>query len=329
MKRLKLVTLWPISLLLLTVLAVPAMATTHTMTGNMYTDWGVNLSKAYSDDSNNLPASYDGWKPKDSSVDWIVENNIDRQYHAGQYSYGGTDLFNWAGSKYGTHKMKNGTSSSISDYDEPTIYCSDQGKYYIQPAGGEAYDIEALYFDDDSKNVYLAIVTSVPLGGSSGWKMGDIALDINDTNGNVAGGTTTSYEYGIKVLGGSFPAGSIIYKPTWDKPPSNEFPNDYPFTIQSGTSAGTVNKINYTSDNVPPDNGFSNSVIEISIPRNKLGNPSKDQLSNIHLTIGCGNDLIELKPVRFKTDIPEFPSIVLPVASILGLVFIYGSRKIN
>jgi hypothetical protein len=335
MKYLRLLNILPVGLFIFALLALPALAATYTIDGDL-SDWGVDLSKAYSDDSHYNPISdtnsYVGWKPTNSSVDWIVENNIGRQYTAGILFIGSTDLFVWAGSKYGTHKIKTGDKESIDDYVEPYIYCTDQKQNYIQPAGGEAYDIEALYFDDDSQYAYFAIVTSVPPVGTNGHLMGDIALDINDSNSKLSNGTTIPYEYGIKVIGNSkFPSGAVVYQPTWTTPASNEFPNDYPFTIVAGTVIGTPEnspiRIQYTTTNIPIDNIASNSVIELRIPKSKIGNPPVGQLSNIHLTIGCGNDLIELKPVKFKANIPEFPSIVLPVAAIMGIILILGRRK--
>lgn len=323
----------PISFFIFALLALPAMAVTHSMTGNMSTDWGVNLTKAYDDDKNigsgNEPTSYAGWVPKDSSVDWIVENNIDKRYEPNKIWIGSTDLFVWAGGKYGTHKMKTGTSNSIVNYDEPTIYCTDQKREYIQPAGGEAYDIEALYFDDDNQYAYLAIVTSMPEGGAGGFKMGDIALDLTDQTGKLENDTTIPYEFGIKVLENSttnLKVGNIVSQPIWTKPPSYEFENGYPLTIESGRVVGS-GTVEYFASNIPSDNDVSNSIIEVRIPRNLIGNPTAGQLSNIHLTIGCGNDVIELTPVKFKTNVPEFPSVALPVAAIIGILFVFGRRN--
>ena len=335
MKYLKTITMLPLSFLLLMLLALPAMAGTHTIDGNL-NDWGVHLDVAYS--GTNSPYYHgtdDGWIPKGipdaSDIDFIVENNADTQWE----SHG---MFYWADSKTGTHLQRTGTlPPTITGYKEGLIYCKNQyNRSYVQPAGGEAYDIEALYFDDDKDNVYLAIVTSVPPGGSSGWKVGDIAFDINssidgkvkDKDGNII--SDSPYEYGIKVLtGNGINSGSIIYKPIWDQPRDDEFPYDQPYNITSGTPAGTVNKkIEYNGLYAPSDNDKPNYVIEVSIPKSKIGNPSKDQLIDLHVTIGCGNDLIELKPVRIKyNNVPEFPSIALPVAAIMGIMIIFGRRN--
>jgi hypothetical protein len=278
MKYLNRINILPISFFIFALLALPAMAGTHTIDGNL-SDCGVHLDVAYS--GTNGPYYHvtdDGWIPKGipyaSDIDFIVENNADTQWE-------GHDMFYWADSKTGTHLQRTGTlPPTIKDYDEGLIYCKNQGdKPYVQPAGGEAYDIEALYFDDDKDNVYLAIVTSVPPGGSSGWKTGDIAFDINNTKGTVIDSAVTSdsdYEYGIKVLtGNGINSGSIIYRPIWDKPRYDEFPYDQPLNIAGGSFAGTVNTIAYTDNYAPSDNDKPNYVIEVSIPKSKIGNPQR------------------------------------------------------
>lgn len=338
MKYLRLLNILPVGLFIFALLALPAMAVQHTVDGDL-TDWGVTLSDAYiKDEANNRASDGTGWMPGSAypTVDWIVENNICKNYEAGKLRYGGTDLFVWAGNKYGTHKTKTGTSGSVSDYEELLIKCQVQSEQeYIQPAGGEAYDIEALYFDDDPQYAYFAIVTSVPQGGSGGHLMGDIALDLkDDIDSTLTGGTIVPYEYGIKVIGGSgFVSGALVSKPEWTKPDSNDFPENYPYTMKGGTGtvigtpADSSIQIKYTNNNIPDDNGLPNYVIELRIPRNKIGNPNAGQLSKIHLTIGCGNDVIDLNPVKFKTNIPEFPSIVLPVAAIMGIILILDRRN--
>lgn len=339
MRYLKLINILPLSLFIFALLALPAMAGTHQMSGKLSDDWDVNLLDAYGGDKtfsdHNQIGVSENWIPKKfPSADYIIENNID-PVRVDKKIEPFTDWTGYAAT--GTHIIKNGLMDSYQQYDEPTIGPV-SGRIYCQPAGGEAYDIEALYFDDDNTYMYLAIVTSVPEVGSDGWKMGDIALDISDKDGKVIDSTSTvPYEYGIKVLEGgkvkeggiekTIKPGTILYQPTWTKPASYEFPENYPYTIDSGTPASTKADILYTSTGIPNDNGVSNSIIEVRIPRSAIGSPSKDQLSYIHLTIGCGNDFIELKPVKFKSYIPEFPSIVIPIAAVMGIILIMGRRN--
>lgn len=46
-----------------------------------------------------------------------------------------------------------------------------------------------------------------------------------------------------------------------------------------------------------------------------------DKSTGEHVTIDCSGK------VRGHTEIPEFPTVALPVAAILGLMFIFGRRK--
>jgi hypothetical protein len=52
--------------------------------------------------------------------------------------------------------------------------------------GGEYYDVEALYFDDDGEYFYFAMVSSYPLGGRLA---GDLGIDLDSDE---------EYEYGVR-----------------------------------------------------------------------------------------------------------------------------------
>src|SRR5450756_1187850 len=185
MKNLKVITMLPLSFLLLTLLSMPAMA--YTIDGKL-DDWGVNLQAG-------LDGNDGAWIPTKNTVDWVVEDNIDPVYTSDK-AYP-----DWTGYKdTGTHIQKSGNTYTA--YKEPTLENSDwwarvRGNHYLQPASGEHYDIEALYFDDDAQNVYLAIVTSMPPEGyrdeyNRFVDAGDITIDLDD---NVSTGEY-GYEYG-------------------------------------------------------------------------------------------------------------------------------------
>ncbi len=75
-------------------------------------------------------------------------------------------------------------------YDDRTIWGE-------KPYGGEPYDVEAIYFDDDDENIYIAIVTSFgPVSGYNGLTPGDIALDFGINNPLVDG---FSYDFGVNL----------------------------------------------------------------------------------------------------------------------------------
>lgn len=164
------------------------------------------------------------------------------------------------------------------------------------PWGGEHYDLEAMYFDDDSHNAYFAIVTSMGPQGYGGCSPGDMALDL-DQNG--------VYEYGIVLTNlGGFTIGTICHNPTWSTTWSN--PSN-PLRVTSCTATGTATVV-YTNAHIGPDNGAGNWVIEIRAPKTAIGQPQQGSMSNLHATISCGNDIIELEEYSWDFSVPEFVS---------------------
>nr|WP_304364442.1 PEF-CTERM sorting domain-containing protein [Methanosarcina sp. KYL-1] len=324
----KVITIVFIVFLVLTLLSLPAMA--YEIDGKL-DDWGVDLRSG-------LDGNPGAWIPAKNTVDWIIEDNIDPTYTSDK-AYP-----DWTGySDTGIHIKKSGNTYVA--YKEPTLSSSDwwaqlRDYHYLQPVGGEYYDIEALYFDDDAQYVYIAIVTSMPPTGYTDRydrfvDTGDIAIDLDaDENTGEYG-----YEYGIKTHDSD--RGMVRYEPDWSLPQATDgFIVNAPseFDTNTGTFAGTaelvyVNSntdetVDYGSDAYNPNGVLTvpNYVIEAKIPKSALGNPSAGQASNIHVSIGCGNDVIELIPVSFETEIPEFPTVAMPVCAILGLFYIFGGR---
>ena len=92
-----------------------------------------------------------------------------------------------------------------------------------EPSGGEWYDVEAMYLDNDEDNIYAVIVTSCPfyydwsfIGGTTGvgiyepryssypiykWIVpGDLCIDLGKNPRDEKGATETSYDYGIDIV---------------------------------------------------------------------------------------------------------------------------------
>lgn len=65
---------------------------------------------------------------------------------------------------------------STDDFDYTTI----RGSY---PSGGEWYDVEAIYFDNDATNLYVAIVTSMP--HLRDWGSGQVGVGIFERRGSI------------------------------------------------------------------------------------------------------------------------------------------------
>jgi len=350
MKYLRLLNILPIGLFIFALLALPALAATYTIDGDL-SDWGVNLEQAYAADKTSSLAHQNTyseyWKPSSPTADYVIENNIDPS----------TNGHDWTGYySTGTHLMKN------ADYQNPTTFIESMLGSYYSPAGGEPFDIEALYFDNDANYVYIAAITSM---GKDGYNLqrdqmgqyeygastdtghveaGDIAIDLNGDD---------NYEYGVITHmdeDRNDKVGHLVLNPTWSQEdpgltqtPGNDADIDHTskdlqdIAMRYEKLTGISETVKYNNDyrTAFSGNTLSNDkltrtvdkyLIEISIPREKLGSPSETTLSNIHLTIGCGNDVIELKKVTYDS-IPEFPSMVLPVAAILGIILVLDRRN--
>jgi len=278
------------AVMLVMVMTVPAMAATYEI--NTLHNWGVILNDS------GVGLSSSDWIPDSPTADYVVEDNMDAQWS-------GDDEFE-PSSYIGYHE-----NSQDSTWKEPKIQVKGGGEC-IQPSGArytaasrEENDIEAFYFDRDATNAYFAIIVSKPLS-----EMGDLALDIDGNPG---------YEYGIILQNHDLLAQGDVYSVTsWDA-----FYIE-PYRVAVGTKAG-IATVSIVNSGVP-DYGRANHVIEISVPRSALGSPSSDQLSNLHATISCGNDEIEIEGVSWE-EIPEFATIAIPVGIIFGLFYFYRRKR--
>lgn len=88
------------------------------------------------------------------------------------------------------------------------------------PSGSEPYDVEAIYFDDDGRNMYIAIVTSVPTPANGIFTdtrtspaaivtQGDIALDLR-LSGSQQDARGFRYNYGIDVVDENRPSSGNV-----------------------------------------------------------------------------------------------------------------------
>jgi hypothetical protein len=291
------------------VLLLSTSVSAYAIDGSL-SDWGVNLISAFGGNES-------AWVPSSNTTQWAVENNIDPACVPFTGIYG--HCVDWTGySAKGTHIKGEGQVYGL--YAEPALTHADGWDKYDGPAGGEVYDIEALYFDDQVGFANFAIVTSMPESGHTDqWgrhtDTGDIALDLDN---NPATGQY-GYEYGIQTSGPK--KGQVCYMPSWSLPNAADgFPQDAPSTMYcNGTNSKILGyaQLKYASAGVS-DNGYPNWVIETKIPKWMIGMPAKGSLGDIHVTITCGNDVVEIRPFKWNFDAPEFPG---SVAAILILVF--------
>ncbi|MBO8183019.1 MAG: hypothetical protein H0Z28_09545 [Archaeoglobus sp.] len=282
-------------------------------------DWGLDLI-------NNSWSANQTWLPN-YGIWFVVEDNADPNY----LGENGIDL-----SKTGVHIR--GMGKWFEKYDEPKIW--DGSKWIIEPSpiqyvsvsGGEKWDIEAMYVDEDADYIYVAIITSQ---NSSGWNWGsnhyypsDLALNL-DADESTGG---YGYEYGIKLsTEGSNGGGGVqfgIYKTStnscWTVPsylaenkPSRIVVNN---AQPNGTAIGAYKSLGKT------DNGVKNWVIELAIPKENVGMKGKWLIGNpvpkvLHVTETCGNDHIDV-PIS----VPEFLNLLIPVGILLGSVLYFKRR---
>ena len=207
------------------------------------------------------------------------------------------------------------------------------------PYGGELFDLEAMYFDDyyspsTGGMAYIASVVSMndPSGYPS-YYMGDIAIDIDN---NPATGMY-GYEYGIKVDGPN--RGQVCYMPVWSA--AVDIPSNGPVSFTCNGSSSVVKgftTVEYKNSGINdwpagcnPVGGHCqpNYIIETSVKKLWIGLPEKDQVSKLHLTQNCGNDVINLI-VDWDYSLPEFVSVGVPLLVLVlapALAFVLVRRR--
>lgn len=316
----------------------PAFAATYSPINGDISKWGVNLQEGLKG-----PGHESSWLPQSDTAQFVVADKIDPVLaKTSKYEYPtGTPYYDWTNYKStGVHII--GTKALHSPYTDelltshPDWWSNEHGGAYLPPAGGGAYDVKALYFDDDPSNLYIAIITALPPNGVDGtYYMGDIALNLPDPNSPNT--NPINYEYGIEIpikKTGISTNCKVVNSPTWSYAPT-DFTGSAPYRFNGYKKLTGTATIAYV-DSKCDDTGvytdgqaksFTTYVIEAKIPKSAIGNPTKGQIANLHMTIGCGNDVIDLGKVHFNTQIPEFPSVVLPVAAIMGIILIFGRRK--
>jgi len=256
----------------------------YTIDGSL-ADWGIDLNDDWSQNATWLP---------NSGVTFVVEDNRDPV---------------WGELPYGVHIR--GTGSSYTKYNEPKIQHKN-GNWYTEPYAGEAYDLEALYLDEDENCVYVALVTSEAATSGGDKRPGDLALNLDkDKNTGVYG-----YEYGVKFGDNYLNQFDVYSMPAWE--PSNYFPTVKPTYFKTATS-NLGSAMGAYVDTGISDNGKTNYVVEVAIPKSLIGDPEDVAMGNLYIGDACGNDYIPA---------PEFVFAAIPVA-IVGtvLVFAYRSAK--
>jgi hypothetical protein len=262
--------------------AVVQPCSKFTLDGDM-SDWGLDLTQDWTQEATWLP---------NTGVYFIVEDNRDP-------TYGGVT---------GVHIK--GAGSSYSNYDEPLIQHKD-GFWAAEPYGGERYDMEALYMNQDDNCIYLALVTSVdPNAVGDDNRPGDLAmnLDRDKTTGEEG------YEYGVKLGNNWLNQFDLYSMPDWE--PSVYFPEVKPTIFKSGSSfLGSMSGV-YSNTGIN-DQGYTNYVVELAIPKSMVGDPGVVSIYDFWIADQCGNDYIPANEFFF----------VLMGPGIVGLVLVFAYRS--
>ncbi len=174
------------------------------------------------------------------------------------------------------------------------------------------FDVEAIYFDNDATNAYIAIVTGLPKSGSSGWDPGDIGIDVNGDN---------IYEFGINTATGRL-YGSLD-ETDWDGVYYDGVNHNPDYS--EANPWNIIDKKSKRLDYVPfvySLNQNTHYVLEASIPLSLLGLSANlgDPITylTIHWTMECGNDYLNLEAT--VNPIPEPLSIVMMGIGVLGFI---------
>lgn len=194
------------------------------------------------------------------------------------------------------------------------------------PFGGEPYDVEAMYFDDDPENFYFAMVNSYPLTGGLA---GDLAIDLDSTAG---------YEYGVRIRGLDVTSSAlnvrVLENPTWENC-SHTLACPIYMRAATGTIAGTAEVFYTNLGYIEGDVKFpsfprfygNTYLLEGRVSRSIFDPIAEGQDINLHWSLLCGNDYINLSGDFDTTPIPEPATLSLLGLGLLGLAGLKKRRK--
>ncbi|MCX7926567.1 MAG: PEP-CTERM sorting domain-containing protein [Candidatus Omnitrophica bacterium] len=210
-----------------------------------------------------------------------------------------------------------GTTVDVFTEDNADIY-----HQWTQVGPGWSYynvfDAEAIYFDNDEYNIYLAIITGLPFSGYQApgnphFVPGDIAFDI-DLN-------KSGYEYALDVSTFKGTQALLYQAIAWegvyyDGSPAPDYTAANPFRLLYGLNPRAVPFVYSGNQN-------NHYVLEAAIPLSYFGiDASIQRTIGVHWTMECGNDVLNLKAT--VNPVPEPGTITLLGLGILGVM---GFRK--
>ncbi|MFH2137596.1 MAG: PEP-CTERM sorting domain-containing protein [Candidatus Omnitrophota bacterium] len=180
---------------------------------------------------------------------------------------------------------------------------------------GNAFDTEAIYLDNDSTNLYIAVITGLPIQGATApgnpWFLpGDIGISLNGPD---------NFEYAIDVS--SYDAavgGAHLYNnAVWNNSVYSQHAAADPWCIaaDTGVDQGTIDFV-YGADIE------SHHVLEACIPLDSLGifDLTEDTDIWVHWAMQCGNDYLTLNGDVNPVPTPEPATVLLLGPALLGLI---------
>ena len=223
-----------------------------------------------------------------------------------------------------------------------------------KPSGGEPYDVEAIYFDDDADNLYIAIVTSFdpppghyePRFGNVLVVSGDLALDFGFNDPHSP--DNFSYDYGVNInheirpttgnaTSGGTTIGDELYRtantdwylgtPDGAIPSNGELTNFDPnWAGFSGTYLGDATTTYSLYDfGTSEETLYDTYVIDVTIPRYLLPPLFKGDHIGVTWVEGCRNDAANMV-VDADVDSPEPATLVLTSLGLCALGWLKRRR---